>query len=556
MPFNALKDSDFIGRQDELAILMQRTLLAESGMARSLVLSGPRGIGKTELTKQLFNHLFWRQDRVAPFYYSVNPASLSIAAFAKHYLAQFIRQRIAFENKDQGLLHQDTNSSESLAALVNTSDAAWAQEVLDRFEEGADDPLNALRVALEAPRLSARSSGRPVAVLIDGFHLLQDLHVNEAVDARLISLFEDAMSDGRTPHMVTGNAAALQEMPVVYGLERMQLSPLGTEDAATRVGSLLQSFAASGSAPPLLLRRLGGNPLYLESVARTAGKQAKLEDGDFWNAYIHEIMEGTLALSWSSMIKASFPDLAARRVALAILHKVVHTAEPLSCQRIAKTFTLTDDRAEMAAHALYAAGLIRGEFGVFRALDDAVARDVIDCLYMKEILAKSPRDITQEFLEKLLPGRPDAIRFEMVLPMAKESELVAAQCLEQIGKNLNLDPDAIGQLQIAVIEACINAFEHSKAVNNKLTLIVSVEDDRLEVAVESTGKEFIVQETGEPFGSRSGGKPAGRGWGIKLMKRFADDVRFEKTSRGIKVVIVKKLAKAAQTRGEDTTDHE
>ena len=50
----------------------------------------------------------------------------------------------------------------------------------------------------------------------------------------------------------------------------------------------------------------------------------------------------------------------------------------------------------------------------------------------------------------------------MTIPMVREAELVAAQCLEQIGKNLHLDEDVIGQLQLAVIEACINAMEHSK----------------------------------------------------------------------------------------------
>ena len=77
MPFSALQEKDFIGRQEELAALTKRVTLAHGGQARSAVLSGHRGMGKTELLKQLFGRLFWRQDRVAPFYYSVNPPLLS-----------------------------------------------------------------------------------------------------------------------------------------------------------------------------------------------------------------------------------------------------------------------------------------------------------------------------------------------------------------------------------------------------------------------------------------------------------------------------------------------
>jgi anti-sigma regulatory factor (Ser/Thr protein kinase) len=144
----------------------------------------------------------------------------------------------------------------------------------------------------------------------------------------------------------------------------------------------------------------------------------------------------------------------------------------------------------------------------------------------------------------------------MTLPMVKVAELVAAQCLEQIGKNLNLNQDGVGQMQIAVIEACINAMEHAKGTERKIYISVAADGDRLEVSIESEGREFVVQESGEPFGDREGIKAAGRGWGIKLMKRFADEVRFEKTARGTKTVLVKNLANPAGVQKEDRTGRE
>jgi anti-sigma regulatory factor (Ser/Thr protein kinase) len=76
------------------------------------------------------------------------------------------------------------------------------------------------------------------------------------------------------------------------------------------------------------------------------------------------------------------------------------------------------------------------------------------------------------------------------------------------------------------------------------------------VSIESAGWEFVVQETGEPFGDREHVKPSGRGLGIKMMKRFADEVRFEKTARGTKTVLVKNLAKSAGVKNEDTATRE
>jgi anti-sigma regulatory factor (Ser/Thr protein kinase) len=51
-------------------------------------------------------------------------------------------------------------------------------------------------------------------------------------------------------------------------------------------------------------------------------------------------------------------------------------------------------------------------------------------------------------------------------------------------------------------------------------------------------------------------KAAGRGWGIKLIRRFVDDVRFEKTALGTKIVLVKKIEKSASKQKENTISHE
>jgi anti-sigma regulatory factor (Ser/Thr protein kinase) len=148
------------------------------------------------------------------------------------------------------------------------------------------------------------------------------------------------------------------------------------------------------------------------------------------------------------------------------------------------------------------------------------------------------------------------MRFDMTLPMAREAELIVAQSLEQIGKNLTLNQDAIGQLQIAVIEACINAIEHGRGADDKVYVSVAVDEDQMEVSVESAGQEFIIRETGEPFRDQEAEKKTGRGWGIKLMKRFVDHVTFEKTANGTKIVLVKKIEKAAGIKKEDTANRE
>jgi anti-sigma regulatory factor (Ser/Thr protein kinase) len=556
MPFSSLQKKDFFGRQAELAGLYKRILQADSGQEQSVVLSGRRGIGKTELLKRLFGQLFWSQDRTIPFLYTVNPALLSVSTFSKSYLSQFICQRLAFEKKDQSLLYRLGITIDGLSNLGEELGALWVKEILDQYEQCSGDPIDALRIALVAPHRSALSTGIPVAILIDNFHLVKGLHFDGTADHRLASLFQEPMSHRKTPHVITGDMAELQEMTVVSGLERIPVPPLGSEATASMLLALLTAHEAEGNVPPLLLRHLGGNPYYFGRIVTRACAKKNPDDMDFWNAYVQEIMEGTLALSWLKVLKDYFPDLGQRRTALAIISKIYHTTEALSCQRIAKSFSLTDGQAHDILNVLYLAGLINGEFGSFRAMDDRVLRDIVDALSMREILAKSAHDLEVHFLEALVPQKRQVMRFDMTLPMAREVELIVAQSLEQIGKNLTLNQDAIGQLQIAVIEACINAIEHGRGADDKVYVSVAVDEDQMEVSVESAGQEFVILETGEPFRDQEAEKKTGRGWGIKLMKRFVDHVRFEKTPYGTKIVLVKKIEKAAGIQKEDTTNRE
>jgi len=556
MPFNTLQEKDFFGRQEELTSLYKRVLQADAGAAQSFVLSGPRGIGKTELLKQLFGLLFWKQERVSPFYYTVNPALLSVAAFSKTYLIRFLCQRLAFEKKEQALFYHEGMSLDGLAALVKDRDISWAKELIDHYQQNGADPLSALRIALAAPHWSMLMSGVPVVVLIDEFHRLQSLFIEGAPDERLMSLFEEPLAFRKTPHVLTGNEVEIQELPVTSCLERIPLQPLRTADASARALSFFHAQEGEVNLPHPLLNRLAGNPFYLGCIGRATSAGKKPNDHAFWDAYIQEVMDGALNRSWSSVLKSFFPDLAQRRIALAISHKIYHSTDALSCQQLAASCALTDSLAEAIAHKLYLAGFIRGAFGVFRATEDKVLRDIIDCRHKQEILAKSSHDLVAELREVLLPEKAELARFDLTLPMLKDAELVAAQCLEQLGKNQHLDQDVVGQLQIAVIEACINTIEHSRGTERKIYVSVVVDGDRLEASIESAGREFIVQETGEPFSDRDAAKSSGRGWGIKLMKRFADEVRFEKTARGMKTILVKYLNKSAHVELEDTITRE
>jgi anti-sigma regulatory factor (Ser/Thr protein kinase) len=75
----------------------------------------------------------------------------------------------------------------------------------------------------------------------------------------------------------------------------------------------------------------------------------------------------------------------------------------------------------------------------------------------------------------------------MVVPMGEDNELIAANTAEQIAKRLTFRPEAINQIKTAIVEACINASEHSFSPDRKIYQRFRVESDRLVITISSRG---------------------------------------------------------------------
>jgi serine/threonine-protein kinase RsbW len=134
----------------------------------------------------------------------------------------------------------------------------------------------------------------------------------------------------------------------------------------------------------------------------------------------------------------------------------------------------------------------------------------------------------------------------MVLPMTEDSELIAANTAEQIARRLNFRPEAINQIKTAVVEACINASEHSFSPDRKIYQRFLVEDDKLVVIISSRG--VIVPANPDKVNTRQGSEPGSdasaeerRGWGLKLIRTLMDEVEFESVDEGTSLRMTKYL---------------
>jgi serine/threonine-protein kinase RsbW len=142
--------------------------------------------------------------------------------------------------------------------------------------------------------------------------------------------------------------------------------------------------------------------------------------------------------------------------------------------------------------------------------------------------------------ENLVQEKSRSNEYEMIIPMGDDTELIAAHAVEEIARKHSFQPKAITQIKTALVEACINAAEHSHSPDRKIYQKFAVEDDKIIITISNRGiripSEKVAEMTMqiEPDEGR-------RGWGLKLMRTLMDDVKFEQVDDGTRISMVKYL---------------
>jgi serine/threonine-protein kinase RsbW len=140
-------------------------------------------------------------------------------------------------------------------------------------------------------------------------------------------------------------------------------------------------------------------------------------------------------------------------------------------------------------------------------------------------------------------SRPN--EYEMVIPMSTDTELIAAHTVEQIARRMSFGPEAINQIKTALIEACINAAEHSLSPDRKIYQRFRVDNDKLVVIVASRGlvPASLAGQNGYQAGANDEKENGRRGWGLKLIQTLMDEVEFERVDDGTELRMTKYLRK-------------
>jgi anti-sigma regulatory factor (Ser/Thr protein kinase) len=139
-----------------------------------------------------------------------------------------------------------------------------------------------------------------------------------------------------------------------------------------------------------------------------------------------------------------------------------------------------------------------------------------------------------------MPAEPYK-EINLTIPMVPDMELAACKTAEAVAEVMELDEDKAAEISMALIEACLNSFEHSHSEDRKVHITFRVKDGELTIILRDHGIGFDPKQVEVPD-IREKLKPGirKRGWGLKLMEGMMDSIEIESGPDGTTITMTKK----------------
>ena len=81
-------------------------------------------------------------------------------------------------------------------------------------------------------------------------------------------------------------------------------------------------------------------------------------------------------------------------------------------------------------------------------------------------------------------------KVELTIPILHDMELAATKTAEVVAKHIGLSEEKTAEISMALIEATINAFEHSESESSNVEIHFMIQGDTLIIKVTDQGKGF------------------------------------------------------------------
>lgn len=131
---------------------------------------------------------------------------------------------------------------------------------------------------------------------------------------------------------------------------------------------------------------------------------------------------------------------------------------------------------------------------------------------------------------------------ELTLPMVPDIEIAAARAAGNLAREIGMSAESVDEMAHAMIEACINAREHSGSADRRIYVRIlgtsrGEGNSRIDIWITDHGRGFDVGE------ARTRRQKLGavhkRGWGLQIIEAHMDDVAITTSAEGTTIHMVK-----------------
>jgi anti-sigma regulatory factor (Ser/Thr protein kinase) len=128
----------------------------------------------------------------------------------------------------------------------------------------------------------------------------------------------------------------------------------------------------------------------------------------------------------------------------------------------------------------------------------------------------------------------------LTIPIIPDMEVAATNTAEAVLRFMHFDADQIDEVKHALIEACINAFEHSQSQEGNVYIKFVMQSDELVVVIQDFGQGFEPDGVEKPVLEQKFGHSYKRGWGLTMMESLMDSVAIDSGANGTRITMTKK----------------
>ena len=134
----------------------------------------------------------------------------------------------------------------------------------------------------------------------------------------------------------------------------------------------------------------------------------------------------------------------------------------------------------------------------------------------------------------------DFAEVDLKIPMLPDMEIAATKTAEAMAEYLSFDQDKTDEIKLALIEATLNAFEHSNSDERFVQIKFEADNDELTIKIHDRGKGFDEKKVENPDIKEKIKSDYKRGWGMSLMEQLMDSVEVSNDEYGCTIILKKR----------------